>query len=381
MKKQKISLVTYLLSLIVMALAAVAIILYINKKQSNNNLNIIELNTVVDNAIDDNKVIDVTNTVDINTEPKQNKIIDNLYSKIEISMPYESMEDMMLNTIKYVKIEDTQIINQLVQMINNSEEWTATITFYKDNKEDIQINVSDNVSNGVNLFEIYDYNNKSSKLYKTDSKIEELANNLYIQNKDKIEEKYIESEEYEELTEEKYKKTVNEKNVFQIQTVTKRNDGQYTFEGVIYERIENLPNLTKEKYQALENGENIDYLGYEYKKSSNRNELNGHSMIIEPTIAENAEKLYVDKKNDGTGKLVKSDKSIRLLYKETDKKYRFKMDGNSTYEWGSGSTTKVCQEFIKSYTEDEMQYKWIIPDGYELTFKDGKCVKLYYPGM
>ena len=181
MKEKKISLVTYVLSLIIMAVVvAILMIAIFNQKGNREQKNIIQENLVKNYS---------------STQTTEKSIISDV-SHIGIQIEDESKGELAYTDPLIIK--DENIINNLKEIVNNGEEWTnvdeelgeggyfeATpiITFYLKNGNKVYLLARDNMKDDINVFAIYYKEDASDKtIYKTKTNIEEYTLNLYKKN-------------------------------------------------------------------------------------------------------------------------------------------------------------------------------------------------------
>lgn len=176
MKEKRISLVTYIISLIIMLVVVVIIMVAIFNQKENKEQK---------NSIVQNNFLQTT---------EKNIISDVLYIGIQI-------EDESRGELSYTEpliLKDEAIINNLKEIVNNGEEWTNVdielgeggffeaspiITFYLSNGNKVYLLARDNMKDDINVFAIYYKEDASDKtIYKTKTNIEEYALNLYKKN-------------------------------------------------------------------------------------------------------------------------------------------------------------------------------------------------------
>ncbi len=181
MKEKKISLVTYVLSLIIMAvIVAIFMIAIFNQKGNKEQENMIQ-----ENLIDDHS----------STQTTEKSIINDV-SYIGIEIEDESKGELAYTDPLIIK--DETIINDLKEIVNNGEKWTNVdeelgaggffesspiITFYLSNGNKVYLISKDNIKDDINAFAIYYNEDASDKtIYKTKTNIEEYTLNLYKKN-------------------------------------------------------------------------------------------------------------------------------------------------------------------------------------------------------
>lgn len=181
MKEKKVSLVTYVISLIIMLVVVVSIMVAIfNQKQNKGQENKVQKNLVKEHS---------------STQTKE-KGVGNDVSYVGIQIEDESKGELTYTDPLIIK--DEQVINNLKNIINNGEAWTNVdeelgeggyfeaspiITFYLSNGNKVYLLARDNMKDDINVFAIYYKEDASDKtIYKTETNIEEYALNLYKKN-------------------------------------------------------------------------------------------------------------------------------------------------------------------------------------------------------
>lgn len=176
MKEKRISLVTYIISLIILLVVVVIIMVAIfNQKENKEQKNSI----VQDNSL----------------QTTEENIISNV-SYIGIQIEDESKGELAYTDPLIIK--DEQVINNLKNIINNGEEWTNVdeelgeggffeaspiVTFYLSDGNKLYLLARDNMKDDINVFAIYYKEDASDKtIYKTKTNIEEYILNLYKKN-------------------------------------------------------------------------------------------------------------------------------------------------------------------------------------------------------
>jgi len=176
MKEKRISLVTYIISLIILLVVVVIIMVAIfNQKENKEQKNSI----VQDNSL----------------QTTEENIISNV-SYIGIQIEDESKGELAYTDPLIIK--DEQVINNLKNIINNGEEWTNVdeelgeggffeaspiVTFYLSDGNKLYLLTRDNMKDDINIFAIYFKEDASDKtIYKTKTNIEEYILNLYKKN-------------------------------------------------------------------------------------------------------------------------------------------------------------------------------------------------------
>lgn len=153
----------------------------------------------------------------------------------------------------------------------------------------------------------------------------------------------------------------------------------------IYKEIP-LPDITKEQYQKLENGETIEIKDYSFKKSTSYKGEHD-CLIYYPTMTEDhGPYYYVDKNKDGTGKLSYAD---IIECTPTDKWMRFIVNKNISYKSDDESTTlsKKLHHYEGTNKVDTglltyRGYNSLLGVGHwNLIFKNGKCIGIEIPNV
>lgn len=182
-EKRKISLATYIITLLIMLVIIIALICVIIGERNEN---------VVTSGEASNT--ENQNTTVVEEEPKL--IANTNYVEIVIE-DAKSIEGLGLAYTKSVKIDDEKIIERLENIVNNGTEFTVestegpdippVVTFYLENGEEYEVAAND--KDGDNEISISKYNEDSDEFewkrtYKIDTALGEYITELYNQYKD-----------------------------------------------------------------------------------------------------------------------------------------------------------------------------------------------------
>ena len=176
MKEKKISLVTYIISLIIMLIVAIILLgIIFNKKES--------------------KVQDYLEENQSSAQMTEKNIINDI---MYIGLQIEDDSKGELAYTDQLIIKDESVINNLKEFVNNAEEWknvdeelgeggffeaSPIITFYLTNGNKVYLLARDNMKDDINVFALYNKEDASDKkIYKLKANLEEYALNLYKEN-------------------------------------------------------------------------------------------------------------------------------------------------------------------------------------------------------
>lgn len=286
-------------------------------------------------------------------------------------------------TKRYLAIEGNKDITQIrIEVLDyydydiRYDEYKRTTnigTYYVDlTKKDIKANNKNELIYSEKVYE--DEQDKDNEINNNSDGLVSILTEQQVNEKRKM----LDSIEYIDMTEENYKKYNNEngKYIFKLLDMTSNGNGTVTIKGRVYKNID-LPILTKEQYNDLLNGKNVNLMGHEMKKNLDE-ELEGHDLLIE--MANEGDpffKFYVDRNNDGTGKLY--DYCEIGIYEGTNIYMKLQVDENIETESGLGKfqLKYYLQNWGGMYLYDEYEeFNPLYND--EFIFEDGVCKKIIF---
>ena len=209
-----------------------------------------------------------------------------------------------------------------------------------------------------------------------------LKNEDYINNTDEVKElENTNSKEdeikYIEMTEENYKKYNSNGYQFKISDMLDNKDNTVTIKGRVY-KLKELPILSKEQFQDCINGKAITVMGYEMEMNGSE-DADNYDFVIESTT-EDWLKFYVDKNDDGTGKLILY--SEIGIYEGTDVYMQLIVDNSILTESGRGKIP--LKQYLENLSGEMQELKKIeiLPDyNTEIVFKDKKCKSILFTSI
>lgn len=152
-----------------------------------------------------------------------------------------------------------------------------------------------------------------------------------------------------------------------ISNISKNSDGTYTITSRVYSKVE-LPILSKNEINQLENGKTIKVFDWTLKKDNSEDD-GGHDFLITSVDENQWMKFYVDKNKDGTAELLYS--TEMEIAKVTDIYMRAIVNksvlGDNVSEYSSNENNSSEYVFL-GYTE-------------EIQFENGKIASIEWTGI
>ena len=390
-EKRKISLVTYVLSLIAMALiATLFIVLSLNNKE---NKNVKELNNTVQpntTTIEQTEITPevtkeitpevTTNTTNEKTEENfngdyTNKIDENAGGSLSIKNYNADEFEFQLSLYRGTNAPKTANLEGKAKKISDNK------YVYEEEKDEyaykLNFELLKNNDNIVIELKEEGYDKNSKKEFETHP---ENVTGLSYDGKYKIEETKNENADYIEMTEEIYKKYNNEGYSYILKEIVDNSDGTVTLKSRVYKK-EQLPVITSEQYQNLLDGKIVRLYDMNFKKTDHEN-TNENSIVIagkKDNSGDSEADFIVNRNTDGTFSLEYEGEPREATgyYTRTNIIMQITLDRNTEVEWGGGPNKILDYYKDKEFKEEtDEKYTFIYEATPEFIFENGKCIKL-----